>query len=191
MSYGYMRKEADRLREDIEALVTQAHQHDAEDDAALGSRRGDELPAALARREDRLATIEAAMRRLEARAKADADAERQRRAEVEAERQRLGTPRRGKAPKPVDETPDDKAQTNFTDPELQIMRTNNKGWEYCGNAQASVMRPTKLSWRVTSPLSRTTNNKRAHGAADGGVPGAGRHRAPRMPPAPRRNAGHL
>jgi transposase len=138
MSYGYMRKEADRLREDIETLVTQAHQHDAEDDAALGSRRGDELPAELARREDRLATIEAAMRRLEARAKADADAERQRRAEVEAERQRLGTPRRGKAPKPVDETPDDKAQTNFTDPELQIMRTNNKGWEYCGNAQASV-----------------------------------------------------
>ena len=138
MSYGYMRKEADRLREDIEALVTQAHQQDTADDAALGSRRGDELPAELARREDRLATIEAAMRRLEARAKAAAEAERQRRAEVEAERQRLGTPRRGKAPKPVAETPDDKAQTNFTDPELQIMRTNNKGWEYCGNAQASV-----------------------------------------------------
>src|SRR5215470_17013012 len=117
--------------------VTQAHQQDAADDAALGSRRGDELPAELARREDRLATIEAAMRRLEARAKADAEAERQRRTEVEAERQRLGSPRRGKAPKPVDETPDDKAQTNFTDPELQIMRTNNKGWEYCGNAQAS------------------------------------------------------
>src|SRR5215813_7256502 len=138
MSYGSMRKEAGRLREDIEALVMQAHQQDAEDDAALGSRRGDELPAELARREDRLATIEAAMRRLEARAKADADAERQRRTEVEADRQRLGTPRRGKAPRPVDETPDDKAQTNFTDPELQIMRTNNKGWEYCGNAQASV-----------------------------------------------------
>lgn len=138
MSYGYMRKEADRLREDIEALVTQAHQQDAEDDAALGSRRGDALPAELARRENRLTTIEAAMRRLEARAKADAEAERQRRAEVEAERQRPGTPRRGKAPRPVDETPDDKAQTNFTDPELQIMRTTNKGWEYCGNAQVSV-----------------------------------------------------
>jgi hypothetical protein len=38
----------------------------------------------------------------------------------------------------VAETPDDKAQSNFTDPELHIMRTNNKGWEYCGNAQASV-----------------------------------------------------
>jgi transposase len=138
MSYGYLQKEADRLREDIEALVTQAHQQDAEDDAALGSRRGDELPAELARREDRLATIEAAMRRLEARAKAEADAERQRRAEAEAARKRTGTTRRGKVPKPVDETPADKAQTNFTDPALQIMRTNNKGWEYCGNAQGSV-----------------------------------------------------
>jgi len=138
MSYGYMHKEVDRLREDIEALVTQAHQQDTEDDAALGSRRGDDLPAELARREARLAMIEAAMRRLEARAKAEAEAERQRRADAEAERQHLGTQRRGKAPKPVEDSPDDKAQTNFTDPELQIMRTNNKGWEYCGNAQASV-----------------------------------------------------
>jgi transposase len=138
MSYGYMRKEADRLREDIEALVTRAYQQDAEDDAALGSRRGDELPAELARREARLTTIEAAMQRLEARAKADAEAERQQRAAAEAERQRRGTKRRGKAPTPVQETPDDKAQTNFTDPELQSMRTNNKGWDYCGNAQVSV-----------------------------------------------------
>src|SRR5262249_1481298 len=138
MSYGYMRKEVDRWREDIEALVTRAYQQDAEDDAALGSRRGDELPAELARREARLATIEAAMQRLEARAKADAEAERQQRAAAEAERQRKGTKRRGKVPKPVQETPDDKAQTKFTDPELQIMRTSNKGWEYCGNAQVSV-----------------------------------------------------
>ena len=38
----------------------------------------------------------------------------------------------------MEESPDDKAQSNFTDPELHIMRTNNKGWDYCGNAQASV-----------------------------------------------------
>src|SRR5256712_13856410 len=78
------------------------------------------------------------MRRLEAHAKREAEAERQRRAEAEAECRRTGTPRRGKAPKPVEDTPADKAQTNFTDPELHIMPTNNKGWEYCGNAQASV-----------------------------------------------------
>jgi transposase len=138
MSYGYMKKEVERVREEIEALVTQAYQQDAEDDAALGSRRGDALPAELARREDRLATIEAAMQRLEARAKAEAEAERQRRAEAEAERRRTGQTRRGRAPKEVDETPDDQAQISFTDAELHIMQTNNKGWDYCGNAQASV-----------------------------------------------------
>ncbi len=138
MSYGYMKKEVDRIREDIEALVTHAYQQDEAEEAALGSRRGDELPAELARREARLAKIEAAMRRLEAEAKAEADAERKRRGEAEAERQRSGKKRRGKAPKEVDETPTDKAQMSFTDPELHIMQTNNKGWDYCGNAQASV-----------------------------------------------------
>lgn len=138
MSYGYMKKAVERLREEIEALVTAAYQQDDAEDAVLGSRRGDELPAELARREQRLATIEAAMQRLEAQAKAEAEAERQQRAAAEAERQRTGKQRRGKALKPVLESPEDKAQSNFTDPELHIMRTNNKGWEYCGNAQASV-----------------------------------------------------
>jgi Transposase DDE domain len=133
-----MQKEVERVREDIEAVVTQAYQQAEAEAAVLGSRRGDELPAELARREERLARIEAAMRRLEARAKAEADAERQRRAAADAERQRTGTKRRGTAPQPVQDTPDDKAQSNCTDPELHIMRTNNKGWDYCGNAQASV-----------------------------------------------------
>src|SRR2546427_10294533 len=128
MSYGYMQKEVERLREEIEALVTQAFQQDEADEAALGSRRGDELPAELERREKRLAAIEAAMQRLEEQAKAEAD----------AERQRKGQKRRGRAPKPVEETPPDNAQMSFTDTELHIMQTNNKGWAYCGNAQASV-----------------------------------------------------
>src|SRR6266851_8565526 len=105
MSYGSMKKEVERLREDIESLVTQAQQQEASDDAALGSRRGDELPAELTRREDRLARIESAMRRLEAQAKAEAEAERQRRAEAEAERKRTGQQRRGTAPKNVEDTP--------------------------------------------------------------------------------------
>ncbi len=109
-----MKKAVERLREEIEALVTAAYQQDEAEDAALGSRRGDALPAELARREQRLATIEAAMQRLEAQAKADA----------EAERQRTGKQRRGKALKPVLESPEDKAQSHFTDPELYIMRTS-------------------------------------------------------------------
>src|SRR2546428_10323068 len=84
MSYGYMKKVVERLREEIEALVTQAYQQDEAEEAALGSRRGDELPAELSRRESRLATIEAAMRRLDAHVDAEADAECQRRAEAQA-----------------------------------------------------------------------------------------------------------
>src|SRR3954451_25187793 len=138
MSYCYMTKEVGRLRAEIDALLEQAQEVDAADEAASGARRGDELPEELRRREDRLATIEAAMKRLEAEAKVAADEERRRREEAEAERQRTGTKRRGREPGPIVETPAKKAQTNFTDPELSIMRTANKGWEYCGNAQASV-----------------------------------------------------
>jgi transposase len=157
MSYGYMQKEVARLREDIEALVTRASQQDDADDAALGSRRGDELPAEWARREQRVVRIEAAMRRLEAHAKREADEERTRRAEAEADRKRTGQPRRGKAPKPVEDTPDEKAQSNFTEPELHIMRTNNKGWDYCGNAQASVDAACQII--VACDVSDASNDK--------------------------------
>ena len=140
MRSGSMHQAVDRWRADIAALVPQAYQQDAQDDAALGRRRGAARPAALARRAARLAPLEAAMRRLAARAKAGAgaDAERQRRAEAEAERQHTGPRRRGQAPTPVQETPDDTAQTNCTAPAWQIMRTNNTGWESCGNAPARV-----------------------------------------------------
>jgi transposase len=138
MSYGYLCKEVARLRAEIETLLQQAQDQDAAEDAVLGSRRGDELPAELQRREDRLATILAAKQRLEEQARAEAEAERQRRAEAEAERQRTGQKRRGREPQPIADTPDDTAQTNFTDPELKIMKTTNKGWDYCGNAQAVV-----------------------------------------------------
>jgi transposase len=138
MSYGYMKKEEARLREEIETLLQQAQDTDAQEDAALGSRRGDELPAELQRREQRLAVIAAAKQRLEEQARLEAEAQRQRRAEVEAERQHTGKKRRGKEPKPVSDVPDDKAQTSFTDPELKVMKQSNKGWDYSGNAPMSV-----------------------------------------------------
>lgn len=138
MSYDSMRKAVERLREESAALVTAAYQQDEAEEAALGSRRGDERPAELTRREARVAKIEAARRRWEMQAKQEADAERQRRAAADAERQRTGPPRRGRAPQPVEETPTDKAQTHVTDPALHLMQTPNKGWEYCGHAPVSV-----------------------------------------------------
>jgi transposase len=158
MSYGYMKQEVDRLREAIEALVTQAYWQDEAEEAVWGSRRGDELPAELSRRETRLAKIDAAMRRLEEQAKREAEEELPRRTEAEAERQRQGEKRRGREPKPVDETPSDKAQMSFTDAELHMMRTNNKGWDYWGNAQASVDEVCQIIWACD--VTDETNDKK-------------------------------
>jgi transposase len=138
MSYGYMKKEEERLKAEIAELLKQQLQTDEAEDAALGSRRGDELPEELRFREERLAKILQAKARLEEQAKVAAAAERQRRAEAEAEWTRAGKKRPGKEPKPVSEVPDDKAQTNFTDPELKIMPQSNKSFEYSGNAQVVV-----------------------------------------------------
>src|SRR5262249_26211295 len=138
MSYGYMLKEEQRLKEEIEALLRQAQQTDVQEDAALGASRGDELPAELQRREQRLGTIAAAKERLQEQARAEAEAQRQRRAAQEGERQRSRKKRRGKEPAPLSEVRLDKAQSNFTDPEVRIMPQSNKGWDYSGNAQLSV-----------------------------------------------------
>jgi Transposase DDE domain len=138
MSYGYMNKEIERLEGEIEQLLQQAEQLDAEQDAALGSRRGDELPAELKRREDRLAKIREAKARLEAEARTKADEEQRRRDEEQANREAEGRKRRGKEPAPIDPTPADKAQTNFTDAEAKVMKQSNKGFDYSYNAQAVV-----------------------------------------------------
>ena len=138
MSYGYTNKEIDRLEAEIDQLLKHAEELDAEQDAALGSRRGDELPDELKRREQRLAKIKEAKARLEAKALAKAEEEQQRRDQEQAKREAEGGQRRGKEPAPVDSNPEEKAQTNFTDPEAKIMKQSNKGFDYSYNAQAVV-----------------------------------------------------
>jgi hypothetical protein len=157
MSSGYRKKEVERRREAIASLVTPAPQQEASDDAALGSRRGDALPAARTRREDRLARIASAMRRLEAQAKAEAEAERKRRAEAEAERMRTGKPRRGTEPKPVEDSPPAKAQGNFPEAAWPIMPTTNKGWDDCGHAQARVDETCQIL--VSCDVTEATNDQ--------------------------------
>ena len=67
------------------------------------------------RREQRLAKIREAKARLEAEARAQAEDEQRRRDEEQAKREAEGRKRRGKEPAPIDPTPEDKEQTNFTD----------------------------------------------------------------------------
>jgi transposase len=138
MSYGYMNKEEQRLKAEIAELLKQAQEIDAQEDAALGCRRGDELPQELRFREQRLARIQEAKQRLERQAREAAEAEQKRRAESE-EAARQGHKHAGGRPgRPASEVPEDKAQTSFTDPELKIMQQSNKGWDYGGNAQVVV-----------------------------------------------------
>ena len=75
MSYDRMQEEEQRLESEIEALLRQADAVDEAEDARLGAEvRGDDLPAELRRREERLAAIREAKARLEAAARAADDA---------------------------------------------------------------------------------------------------------------------
>lgn len=161
MSYEYMTKEVSRLRSEIEELTRRAQQTDAAEDAVHGARRGDELPEELRRREDRLAVIEAAMKRLEVEKKEKAEAEQRRRDEAQAEREAAGKRRCGRPAKPVDPTPEDKAQTNFTDPEAKVMKTSNKGFDYGYNAQAVVDEAHQII--VSADVTRQANDKQQAG----------------------------
>ena len=130
MSYDRMTTEEQRLQKEIDELLKQAQATDAAEDAEHGSdQRGDELPAELARREQRLNKIRQAKAALEQQAREKAAAE-------AAARQAAGKP--PLATDPQDARPAAKAQRNFTDPESKIMKTSNKGWDQCGNAQAAV-----------------------------------------------------
>jgi transposase len=127
MSYDRMTAEEERLQKEIAELLQQAQAADEAEDAQHGTdRRGDELPEELARRETRLQKIREAKAALEAQARQKAAAHA---AKLVAEGR---TPRKN----PDEAVPQPKDQRNFTDPESKIMKTSNKGFDQCGNAQA-------------------------------------------------------
>ena len=132
MSYGRMKERERQLKEEINELLKQARRQDREEDERYGEdRRGDELPEELRRREDRLAAIEAAKQRLEA-AQRETDDERGRK--VGQER----NPKGGRPYKRPYGEVEEKAQSNFTDPESRIMKTSTEGFQQCYNAQVAV-----------------------------------------------------
>jgi transposase len=157
MSYARMKEEEQRLRKAIRDLLNRAESTDAEEDERYGAdRRGDELPAELSRRKDRLKKIREARKALENKAKAAADEERKRR--DKEDRRRGGTPRQGRKREDVKDVPDDKKQYNFTDPETSIMKVNNKGFDQCGNAQAAVDRAHQIV--VAADVTNEPNDKK-------------------------------
>ena len=164
MSYGRMKEEEQRLQKEIDSLLGQAQEVDAQEDQAFGNRRGDELPAELARRESRLKKIQQAKAALEARAKAKAQEDQARKSPPPDS---SGHPSEGPGDEPpsgesrgksTPAVPDDKAQYNFTDPTSSIMKANNKGWDQCGNAQAVVDGENQVI--VAADVTAQANDKR-------------------------------
>lgn len=172
MSYGRMGPREQQLSEEVEALreqaaglIEQAEAVDATEDEQFGDARGDELPAQLADKESRLATLRAAKQALEDEAAEAAVEHETARAARKARRTAERDARRGGAddeqaeaagdaaqaataddPDVADAAdaaaaaavPRDKAQRNFTDPESRIMKTSDRAFHQCYNAQAIV-----------------------------------------------------
>lgn len=134
MSYGRLRKEGARLSKEIDSLCAQARRLDDAEDKQFGAdMRGDELPEELQHRHSRLARIQAAKARLEAE-------------QIEVDKARGRAPGDDRRPpgggrgarfKRDYGVPEDKAQSNFTDPDSHIMKTGN-GFQQCYNGQLAV-----------------------------------------------------
>lgn len=112
MSAGRLQKEIAVLRQQVEEMLAAAELADAAEDAQYGEGRGDELPAELRRKQQRLERLESAW------------AELQRRLDAES----------GHPDTPV---PEEK-QINFSDPDSRIMKKKNNEVVQGYNAQIGV-----------------------------------------------------
>jgi transposase len=124
MSYGHMLKAEAELKAQIAALLQRAK---AADEAEKNEPEVD-IPAEIARRQDRLDAIAQARARLE---------QRQREAEFERGRDPDDKPRGGRHKREFG-VPEDKAQDNFTDPDSRIMIRAGGGFDASYNAQTAV-----------------------------------------------------
>ena len=133
MSYGYMLKAEVELKAQIEALLDKAR---AADEAEKNEPELD-IPAEIARRQDRLDAIAAARARLEQRQR-EADRARGRREDDDQKpRDKDGKPKGGRYKQPFG-VPEDKAQDNFTDPDSRIMPRAGGGFDPAYNGQTAV-----------------------------------------------------
>jgi transposase len=138
MSYERMQEKEAQLRKEIKAITARAADCDAAEDVEFGPDfRGDELPAELVRREDRLGAIRRARKRLEGRKREEAAPQIEAEKQAEAEREKTREPKRGPKRKHPLGKPKPKDQENFTDPDSRIMKTS-QGFQQCYNAQIAV-----------------------------------------------------
>ncbi|HDL53242.1 MAG TPA: IS1182 family transposase [Proteobacteria bacterium] len=156
LSWKHARKLEAKLKAEVKDLLRQAEEADQSDIPD-----GMDIPAELARREDRLAAIAGAKAEIEQRAAAryaeeQADYEKKLVAR-QAKEQKTGKKTGGKKPKAPVAGPRDKDQVNLTDEESRIMPISGGGFDQCYNAQASVDIETMLI--LGSHLTQNPNDK--------------------------------
>ena len=132
MSYERMGQEASRLQAEIEALLTKAGPVDAEEDERWG------WISAATNRHRGVATQGEAPGGDPGRQSAFGGGATCARDERGREPGQDRNPRGGRPYKRAYGEPEPKAQSNFTDPESQIMKTSSEGFQQCYNAQMAV-----------------------------------------------------
>ena len=134
MSYGRMQSTEAELKAQITALVQQA----ANADEVEKNEPDLDIPAEIARRQERLAAIAAAKARLEERQR-QADSQRGRTPDdARRPKDKDGKPKGGKPYQRDFGVPPAKAQDSFTDPESRIMKRAGGGFDFQFNAQTAV-----------------------------------------------------
>lgn len=155
LSHGHIEKLEAQLREEVQALLKKAADVDQEELAD-----GIDLPAEVARREDRLKALAEAKAKIAERVKErDEQAQKDHQEKLaDRERQRqAGKKPRGQEPKAPETGPKDKDQINLTDEESRIMPSKD-GFVQGYNAQAAIDVDSLLV--VGATLSQHTNDKR-------------------------------
>ncbi len=133
MSHERMQQAEAELKAQIDALLERAKTADA----AEANEPEVDIPAEIARREDRLKAITEARERIETRQR-DADIERGRSPDDECKpRDEEGKPCGGRYKREFG-VPEPKAQDNFTDPDSRIMKRAGGGFDASYNAQTAV-----------------------------------------------------
>jgi len=156
VSYARAGEMIAQLELEVQELMQRAQQAEAQE-----TKDGLDIPVELSRREDRKAALQQARQVIEARAKELAAAKQADYAAKQAARQTqrdAGKNPRGPEPKAPSETPEPKAQYNFTDPQSSIMKAGSgQHFEQAYNAQAAVDQAMLI---VGAQVSVAANDKR-------------------------------
>ena len=147
------------LEKEIAAMLSEAADRDAEEDARYGKdRRGDELPEDLRHREDRLRRLRECKAKLEAEREAARRVQEEKIQQREAEEEASGQKKRGRTPKTPEQAAEEKAESkaNTTDPASEIMKTR-QGYVQGYNAQAVV---TEDQYIVAAGLTTEANDQK-------------------------------